>query len=43
MTGDFLFSSFSGDQVYVVGGFGVANQTVAITAHNNNDVFTAPA
>jgi len=43
LTGDFVFSTFNGGEVYVVGGFGVAKPTVAITAPADNDTFAAPA
>ncbi|MCX6921774.1 MAG: Ig-like domain-containing protein, partial [Verrucomicrobia bacterium] len=43
LTGDFVFSTFTGAEVYVVGGFGVAKPTVAITAPANNATFIAPA
>ena len=43
LTGDFVFSTFTGQEVYVVGGFGVAKPTVAITAPANNSTFSAPA
>jgi hypothetical protein len=43
LTGDFVFSTFTGGEVYVVGGFGVAKPTVAITAPANNANFIAPA
>jgi len=43
LTGDFVFSTFNGGEVYAVGGFGVAKPTVAISAPADNDTFAAPA
>ncbi len=42
LTGDFLFSSFNGKTVFVVGGFGATAPIVTITAPQNNAVFPHP-
>jgi hypothetical protein len=43
LTGDFVFSSFSAGQVWIVGGFGIAAPTVSITSPQNGASFSPPA